>query len=128
MVINLDRVDLIYAREPDAGRVTEDVLEAEEEANDASRSTCCFLRPGSPSRWRASGSTSVPEHRSPRGSSPTRSSKRPTVVGMTTFPNTVLLRGPSTILVDPGLHLQNEPVVRALARRGLGRPTSTSSP
>ena len=42
------------------------------------------------------------------------------VVGMTTFPNTVLLRGERTIVVDPGLPLQNEPVVRALAARGLG--------
>ena len=42
-----------------------------------------------------------------------------TVVGMTTFPNTVLLRGPRTILVDPGLDLQNQPVVGALADRGL---------
>jgi glyoxylase-like metal-dependent hydrolase (beta-lactamase superfamily II) len=41
------------------------------------------------------------------------------VVGMTTFPNTVLLRGPSTILVDPGIHLQNEPVLAALAARGV---------
>jgi len=41
------------------------------------------------------------------------------VVGMTTFPNTVLLRGPQTILVDPGIHLQNQPVVRALEARGL---------
>jgi hypothetical protein len=32
MIINMDVIDLIYAREPDAGRVTEDVLEAEEEA------------------------------------------------------------------------------------------------
>ncbi len=38
---------------------------------------------------------------------------------MTTFPNTVLLRGPRTILVDPGLHLQNAPVLRALEARGL---------
>lgn len=39
---------------------------------------------------------------------------------MTTFPNSVLLRGASTILVDPGLHLQNEPVVHALALREVG--------
>jgi glyoxylase-like metal-dependent hydrolase (beta-lactamase superfamily II) len=32
----------------------------------------------------------------------------------------VLLRGPRTILVDPGIHLQNEPVIKALAARGLG--------
>ena len=41
------------------------------------------------------------------------------VVGMTTFPNTVLLRGERTFVVDPGLPLQNEPVVRALAVHGL---------
>jgi glyoxylase-like metal-dependent hydrolase (beta-lactamase superfamily II) len=45
--------------------------------------------------------------------------RRHPVVGMTTFPNTVLLRGPLTVLVDPGLHLQNEPVLRALEARGL---------
>jgi len=32
MIVNLDAVDLIYSREPNAGRVTEDVLEAEEPA------------------------------------------------------------------------------------------------
>ncbi len=41
------------------------------------------------------------------------------VVGMSTFPNTVLLRGGKTIVVDPGLPLQDEPVVRALGARGL---------
>ncbi len=41
------------------------------------------------------------------------------VVGMTTFPNTVLLRGARTIVVDPGLPLQNAPVVRALEAWGL---------
>jgi glyoxylase-like metal-dependent hydrolase (beta-lactamase superfamily II) len=63
----------------------------------------------------------VPEHRSPEGYEMYEevAAERP-VVGMTTFPNTVLLRGPQTILVDPGLHLQNEPVVKALAVRGLG--------
>ena len=30
--VNMDVIDLIYAREPNAGRITEDVLEAEEEA------------------------------------------------------------------------------------------------
>jgi N-acyl homoserine lactone hydrolase len=62
----------------------------------------------------------VPEHRSPEGFARYRElvATRP-VVGMTTFPNTVLLRGPRTILVDPGLHLQNAPVVRALEARGL---------
>ena len=44
---------------------------------------------------------------------------------MTTFPNTLLLRGPRPIVVDPGLHLQNEPVLRALEARGLSPPTST---
>jgi hypothetical protein len=32
MIVNLDAVDLLYSREPNAGRVTEGVLEAEEEA------------------------------------------------------------------------------------------------
>ena len=41
------------------------------------------------------------------------------VVGMTTFPNSVLLRGPRTVLVDPGMHLQNQPVVKALAALGV---------
>ncbi len=60
------------------------------------------------------------EHRSPQAFVAYRDlrSRRP-VVGMTTFPNTVLLRGPRTVLVDPGLPLQNEPVLRALEARGL---------
>jgi glyoxylase-like metal-dependent hydrolase (beta-lactamase superfamily II) len=63
----------------------------------------------------------LPEHRSPEAFVAYRAlrGERP-VVGMTTFPNTVLLRGEKTIVVDPGLPLQNEPVVRALAVRGLG--------
>jgi glyoxylase-like metal-dependent hydrolase (beta-lactamase superfamily II) len=62
----------------------------------------------------------LPEHRSPEAFVAYRAlrDERP-VVGMTTFPNTVLLRGDKTIVVDPGLPLQNEPVVRALAARGL---------
>ena len=62
----------------------------------------------------------LPEHRSPEAFVAYRDlrERRP-VVGMTTFPNTVLLRGPRTILVDPGLPLQNEPVLRALEARGL---------
>jgi glyoxylase-like metal-dependent hydrolase (beta-lactamase superfamily II) len=61
------------------------------------------------------------EHRSPEAFAEYRLLRetRP-VVGMTTFPNTVLLRGPRTIVIDPGLPLQNEPVVRALQARGLG--------
>ena len=62
-----------------------------------------------------------PEHRSPEAHDvfdEWRSSRG--VVGMTTFPNTVLLRGAkTTILVDPGLHFQNEPVLRALEARGV---------
>jgi glyoxylase-like metal-dependent hydrolase (beta-lactamase superfamily II) len=60
------------------------------------------------------------EHRSPEAFAQYRllRQQRP-VVGMTTFPNTLLLRGPRTILVDPGLPLQNEPVLRALEARGL---------
>ncbi len=62
----------------------------------------------------------LPEHRSPEAFVEYRSlrEKRP-VVGMTTFPNTILLRGPRTIVVDPGLPLQNDPVLRALEARGL---------
>ena len=63
----------------------------------------------------------LPEHRSPEAFVEYRAlrDERP-VVGMTTFPNTVLVRGEMTIIVDPGLPLQNEPVLRALAARGLG--------
>lgn len=62
----------------------------------------------------------LPESRSPEAFVAYRRlrEERP-VVGMTTFPNTVLLRGERTVVVDPGLPLQNEPVVRALAQRGL---------
>jgi len=62
----------------------------------------------------------LPEFRSPEAFEKYRRlrAERP-VVGMTTFPNTVLLRGERTIIVDPGLPLQNEPVVRALEARGL---------
>ncbi len=66
------------------------------------------------------------EHRSPEAYAAYRRlrDERP-VVGMTTFPNTVLLRGDRsrgepTVVVDPGLQLQNEPVLKALAARGLG--------
>jgi len=63
----------------------------------------------------------VPEHRSPEAFRLYSQLKRDhDVVGMTTFPNSVLLRGPRTILVDPGLDLQNAPVIRALALLGLG--------
>jgi glyoxylase-like metal-dependent hydrolase (beta-lactamase superfamily II) len=68
----------------------------------------------------AGGVEVLAEHRSPEAFVEYRRlrGERP-VVGMTTFPNTVLLRGERTIVVDPGLPLQNEPVVRALAARGL---------
>lgn len=62
----------------------------------------------------------MPEYRSPEAYVAYQDLKaREPVVGMTTFPNSVLLRGPKTIVVDPGLHLQNEPVVCALAARGV---------
>jgi glyoxylase-like metal-dependent hydrolase (beta-lactamase superfamily II) len=62
----------------------------------------------------------LPEHRSPEAWALYEElAAARTVVGMTTYPNTVLLRGPQTILVDPGMHLQNEPVVRALEAREL---------
>jgi len=68
----------------------------------------------------------LPEHRSPEAYAAYRRLRETrAVVGMTTFPNTVLLRGDPaggepTILVDPGLQLQNEPVLKALAALGLG--------
>ena len=63
----------------------------------------------------------VPEHRSPEAYVLYEElAAERQVVGMTTFPNTLLLRGPKTILVDPGIHLQNQPVVKALAAHGLG--------
>jgi glyoxylase-like metal-dependent hydrolase (beta-lactamase superfamily II) len=61
------------------------------------------------------------EHRSPEAYlAYDRLRAEKAVVGMTTFPNSVLLRGDATILVDPGLQLQNEPVLKALAALGLG--------
>jgi glyoxylase-like metal-dependent hydrolase (beta-lactamase superfamily II) len=64
--------------------------------------------------------TVLTEHRSPEAFADYRALRAVSpVVGMTTFPNTVLLRGEETIVVDPGLPLQNEPVVRALESRGL---------
>jgi len=68
----------------------------------------------------------LPEHRSPEAYvAYRRLREEQAVVGMTTFPNTVLVRGDRTrgeptILVDPGLQLQNEPVLKALAALGLG--------
>lgn len=62
----------------------------------------------------------MPEFRSPEAAHTYEAFRHEhAVVGMTTFPNTVLLRGPRTIVVDPGLHFQNEPVLRALEARGL---------
>jgi glyoxylase-like metal-dependent hydrolase (beta-lactamase superfamily II) len=61
-----------------------------------------------------------PEHRSPEAFIEYRRLRdQQPLVGMTTFPNTLLLTGPRRIVVDPGLPLQNEPLVRALALRGL---------
>jgi len=68
----------------------------------------------------------LPEHRSPQAHAAygRLRDERP-VVGMTTFPNSLLLRGDRergepTILVDPGLQLQNAPVIKALDALGLG--------
>src|SRR5665648_859929 len=41
------------------------------------------------------------------------------VHGMVAWPNTVLLSGPATVVVDPGLVMQGEPLLAALAERGL---------
>jgi len=61
------------------------------------------------------------EHRSPEAYVAFRRLRdEKAVAGMTTFPNSILLRGDATILVDPGLQLQNEPVLKALAALGLG--------
>jgi glyoxylase-like metal-dependent hydrolase (beta-lactamase superfamily II) len=62
------------------------------------------------------------EHRSPEAFADyvKLQAQRP-VVAMTTFPNTVLLRGETTVVVDPGmLLLQGEPMLHALEARGLG--------
>jgi glyoxylase-like metal-dependent hydrolase (beta-lactamase superfamily II) len=62
-----------------------------------------------------------PEHRSPEAFVEYgRWRRERAVTGMTTFPNCLLVRGAARFLVDPGLQLQNAPVVRALERRGLG--------
>jgi glyoxylase-like metal-dependent hydrolase (beta-lactamase superfamily II) len=67
----------------------------------------------------------LPEHRSPEAYAAYQRLRRERpVVGMTTFPNSVLLRGDGargepTVLVDPGLQLQNEPVLKALGALGL---------
>ena len=61
-----------------------------------------------------------PEHRSPQAFVEyTRRRLERAVTGMTTFPNSLLVRGASSFLVDPGLQLQNAPVLRALEQRGL---------
>lgn len=41
------------------------------------------------------------------------------VHGMIAWPNTVLLRGPRTVVIDPGLRMQGPPLLLALAREGL---------
>jgi glyoxylase-like metal-dependent hydrolase (beta-lactamase superfamily II) len=41
------------------------------------------------------------------------------VHGMIAWPNTILLRGPCTAVVDPGILVQGPPVLLALAERGL---------
>jgi len=64
--------------------------------------------------------TMLPEHDSPACFRQYRNLKtQHPVLGMTTFPNTVLLRGPKTVLVDPGIELGNSPQLAALAERGL---------
>lgn len=62
----------------------------------------------------------VPEHRSPEAfAAYVRQRGMSAVTGMMTLPNSLLVRGHPTFLVDPGLHLQNAPLLRALEQRGL---------
>ncbi len=62
----------------------------------------------------------LPEHRSPEAfDAYSRQRRESPVTGMTTFPNSVLVRGVLTFVVDPGLPLQNAPLVHALEQRGL---------
>lgn len=62
----------------------------------------------------------VPEHRSPEAFERyTRLRDEHAVTGMLTFPNSVAVWGTPSFLVDPGLHLQNVPVLRALEQRGV---------
>lgn len=61
-----------------------------------------------------------PEHRSPEAFVEyARRRREKAVTGMATFPNSLLVRGPSSFLVDPGPRMQNAPIVRALEERGL---------
>jgi len=71
--------------------------------------------------WVEDGVTNIlPEHDPPACFRQYEELKqRHDVVGMTTFPNTILLRGPKTVLVDPGIELGNSPQLGALACRGL---------
>jgi glyoxylase-like metal-dependent hydrolase (beta-lactamase superfamily II) len=63
----------------------------------------------------------LPEHRSPEAFELyTRLRGERPVTGMTTFPNSLLVRGPVAFVVDPGPQLQNAPLLRALEQRGLG--------
>lgn len=60
------------------------------------------------------------EHRSPEAfAAYAELRRRRPVTAMMTFPNTVLVRGPQTGIVDPGGDLQNEPLLRALEVRGI---------
>lgn len=64
------------------------------------------------------------EHRSPEAFEQyvERRAAEP-VTGMLTFPNTLLVVGAVSFVIDPGLRLQNEPLLKALACRGL-KPSS----
>jgi glyoxylase-like metal-dependent hydrolase (beta-lactamase superfamily II) len=62
----------------------------------------------------------LPEHRSPEAfEAYSRQRRESPVTGMTTFPNSLLVHGSPTFVVDPGLSLQNAPLLRALGQRGL---------
>lgn len=60
------------------------------------------------------------EHRSPEAFAEYAQRRQERLVtGMLTFPNTLLVRGGPTFVVDPGLALQNAPLLKALHARHL---------
>ena len=117
VILNLDKVDFLYAREPqDEGDA------AGTPAGAAARDYAVdLLLPTARFAFCVEGDavSCCPSTARRRRSRSTSELARPApVVGMTTFPNTVLLRGARTILVDPGLPCRTQPVLAALEARG----------